>query len=72
MVSIKEAITGLAKLFVFDDRLTVPFQMKKPVIGKCYHCQVSNESYYNVPTWIATAYFFAVLSVSTNLRAVAA
>lgn len=38
----------LGKLFVFDDRLTVPIADEPtPVIGKCHHCEVSNESYYN-------------------------
>lgn len=36
------------KLFVFDDRLTVPIS-KDPteVIGRCHHCGVPTESYYN-------------------------
>ncbi|MBA3722120.1 MAG: rhodanese-related sulfurtransferase [Parachlamydiaceae bacterium] len=38
----------LGKLFVFDDRLTVPISDEEaPVIGKCLHCQVESESYYN-------------------------
>ncbi|MBS4164317.1 UPF0176 protein [Candidatus Protochlamydia amoebophila] len=38
----------LGKLFVFDDRLTIPIsQEPAPVIGSCYHCQTSNETYYN-------------------------
>lgn len=38
----------LGKLFVFDDRLTVPIaEDQTPVIGKCYHCGIPNESYYN-------------------------
>jgi UPF0176 protein len=38
----------LGKLFVFDDRLTVPISEEPtPVIGKCHHCQTSNEKYYN-------------------------
>lgn len=38
----------LGKLFVFDDRLTVPISDEQtPVIGYCHHCQVPNESYYN-------------------------
>lgn len=38
----------LGKLFVFDDRLTVPISEEEaPIIGKCYHCQTSIESYYN-------------------------
>lgn len=38
----------LGKLFVFDDRLTVPIADEEtPVIGKCFHCGISNETYYN-------------------------
>jgi len=38
----------LGKLFVFDDRLTVPIsEQETPIIGKCYHCQTPSESYYN-------------------------
>jgi UPF0176 protein len=38
----------LGKLFVFDDRLTVPISEEPaPVIGKCHHCETPNESYYN-------------------------
>jgi UPF0176 protein len=38
----------LGKLFVFDDRLTVPISEEKaPVIGQCHRCKVDNESYYN-------------------------
>lgn len=38
----------LGKLFVFDDRLTVPISSEPaPIIGKCHHCQTPIESYYN-------------------------
>lgn len=38
----------LGKLFVFDDRLTVPISPEETrVIGKCYHCGAPTESYYN-------------------------
>ena len=38
----------LGKLFVFDDRLTVPIaQEPAPVIGQCHHCQSPSENYYN-------------------------
>jgi UPF0176 protein len=38
----------LGKLFVFDDRLTVPIsENPTPVIGTCHHCQTPNETYYN-------------------------
>lgn len=38
----------LGKLFVFDDRLTVPISdQSTPVIGKCYHCETPMEAYYN-------------------------
>lgn len=37
------------KLFVFDDRLTVPVCEKEetPVVGSCHHCGQPNEAYYN-------------------------
>ena len=37
------------KLFVFDDRLTVPISTTEeaPVIGKCHHCGTASENYYN-------------------------
>lgn len=36
------------KLFVFDDRLTVPISEEETeVIGKCHFCSTSNDSYYN-------------------------
>jgi UPF0176 protein len=37
------------KLFVFDDRLTVPISEKEnaSVIGSCHHCGKPNETYYN-------------------------
>lgn len=38
----------LGKLFVFDDRLTVPIaEEATPVIGACYHCNTPMEAYYN-------------------------
>lgn len=37
----------LGKLFVFDDRLTVPVGEQKSVIGTCHHCGTSNDNYYN-------------------------
>lgn len=37
------------KLFVFDDRLTVPISTEEeaPIVGTCHHCGSSSESYYN-------------------------
>lgn len=37
------------KLFVFDDRLTIPISDKgdTSVIGTCHHCGTANDSYYN-------------------------
>ena len=37
------------KLFVFDDRLSVPISENEEseVIGTCHHCGKSNENYYN-------------------------
>jgi UPF0176 protein len=38
----------LGKLFVFDDRLSIPISEEEaPPIGKCYHCGVDAEKYYN-------------------------
>jgi UPF0176 protein len=38
----------LGKLFVFDDRLSVPIaDDPAPIIGKCHCCDVPNEDYYN-------------------------
>lgn len=38
----------LGKLFVFDDRLTVPISdQPSEVIGRCYHCETPIEVYYN-------------------------
>ena len=36
------------KLFVFDDRMTVPISEEETeVIGTCHHCKTKIESYYN-------------------------
>lgn len=36
------------KLFVFDDRLTVPISEEEcEIVGKCHHCNAPIESYYN-------------------------
>lgn len=38
----------LGKLFVFDDRLTVPVaEEPTPVIGECLYCKAESEAYYN-------------------------
>lgn len=38
----------LGKLFVFDDRLTVPISDEPtPAIGTCHHCGTANENYFN-------------------------
>ncbi len=38
----------LGKLFVFDDRLSIPISKEEtPVIGQCYHCSTETEAYYN-------------------------
>ncbi len=38
----------LGRLFVFDDRLTVPLtDQPAPVVGACHHCGTPSESYYN-------------------------
>lgn len=36
------------KLFVFDDRMTVPLSEEPTkTIGKCHHCETPNDQYYN-------------------------
>lgn len=36
------------KLFVFDDRLTVPISEEEaPVVGQCHHCGQASDHYYN-------------------------
>ncbi len=39
----------LGKLFVFDDRVSVPISEKEPApaIGNCHHCAIASETYYN-------------------------
>lgn len=38
----------LGKVFVFDDRLTVPIsEQETAAVGKCHHCQTTTEAYYN-------------------------
>lgn len=38
----------LGKLFVFDDRLSVPISdQETAVVGKCHHCGTACEAYYN-------------------------
>ena len=38
----------LGKLFVFDDRLTIPIaEGSSPVIGQCHHCKTPSDSYCN-------------------------
>ena len=39
----------LGKLFVFDDRLTVPLTDEEDteVVGECHHCKKPSEAYYN-------------------------
>lgn len=48
----------LGKLFVFDDRLTVPISDEEaPVIGKCHLCDVSSENYFNCANMDCNALF---------------
>jgi UPF0176 protein len=38
----------LGKLFVFDDRLSIPISdQEAPVVGRCHHCETASEAYYN-------------------------
>jgi UPF0176 protein len=46
------------KLFVFDDRMTVPISEEPaPVVGSCHHCQEPNETYYNCANMSCNALF---------------
>jgi len=48
----------LGKLFVFDDRLTVPISGEKSAtVGKCRHCGTGSESYYNCANMDCNALF---------------
>ncbi len=47
------------KLFVFDDRLTVPIsQEPAEVISKCLHCQTENDTYHNCANMDCNDLFF--------------
>ncbi len=39
----------LGKLFVFDERVTIPIaeENKAPVIGSCHYCKAPSDTYYN-------------------------
>lgn len=38
----------LGKLFVFDDRLSIPISREEsPIIASCHHCKTESEAYYN-------------------------
>lgn len=48
----------LGKLFVFDDRLSVPVSDEPTdVIGTCHHCGVANDNYYNCANMDCNALF---------------
>lgn len=48
----------LGKLFVFDDRLTIPIAEEEcPVIGTCFPCGTPAESYYNCANMDCNALF---------------
>ncbi len=51
----------LGKLFVFDDRLSVPLSEKEeaPPIGKCHECGVTTETYYNCADMDCNEFFLA-------------
>lgn len=47
------------KLFVFDDRLTVPISEEPTtVVSSCHHCGVSNDNYYNCANVDCNELFF--------------
>jgi len=60
----------LGKLFVFDDRLTVPIAETRhsPVIGACHHCQTPNESYYNCANMECNNLFLCCKSCLTQYQ----
>lgn len=50
----------LGKLYVFDDRMTVPISPEEtPVIGTCHHCATPIESYYNCASMDCNTLFLA-------------
>jgi len=52
----------LGKLFVFDDRLSIPISEEEaPVIGKCYHCGTEAEKYYNCANMDCNTLFLCCL-----------
>lgn len=59
----------LGKLFVFDDRLTVPINEEKtPVIGKCHRCQTEIEAYYNCSNIDCNELFLCCLNCIKELN----
>lgn len=49
------------KLFVFDDRLTVPLSQEHEVIGTCSYCAKENDVYYNCANMDCNELFFCCL-----------
>lgn len=59
----------LGKLFVFDDRLAVPLSDEgHEVIGKCRHCNDSNDTYYNCANMDCNELFLCCPSCLPNFQ----
>ena len=57
------------KLFVFDDRLTVPISHEdSPIIGECHHCKSPVESYYNCANMDCNALFLCCPSCLSQFQ----
>jgi UPF0176 protein len=50
------------KLFVFDDRLVISVGENQETLGRCLHCTVSNDVYYNCANMDCNRLFFCCLS----------
>lgn len=59
----------LGKLFVFDDRMTVPIADEEaPVIGACFVCSAPNETYYNCANIDCNALYLCCPSCLAELK----
>lgn len=59
----------LGKLFVFDDRLSVPISKEEsPVVGTCHYCKKSSEIYYNCANMDCNTLFLCCPTCLSNYR----
>jgi UPF0176 protein len=58
----------LGKLFVFDDRLSVPLTQEDDVISTCRHCQTKTDLYYNCANMDCNELFLACPSCAEKLQ----